>query len=112
LRALFWTIEIFGLRTLLIWGALGMVVYQFIVAIAGTVDGSNPPGCLGRATSGASSGGRELAVGVLADQLPHELVVKWSNCPPSMNLKPYRRHSEGLFFLNRNFIDRYSVNVF
>lgn len=37
----FWTIEKFGRRPLLIWGALGMVVCQFIVAIAGTVDGSN-----------------------------------------------------------------------
>jgi MFS transporter, SP family, sugar:H+ symporter len=37
----FWTIEKFGRRTLLIWGALGMVICQFIVAIAGTVDGSN-----------------------------------------------------------------------
>ncbi|KAJ9209515.1 hypothetical protein DTO166G4_8867 [Paecilomyces variotii] len=38
----FWTIEKFGRRALLIWGALGMVVCQFIVAIVGTVDGSNP----------------------------------------------------------------------
>ena len=38
----FWTIERFGRRTILLWGALGMVVSQFIVAIAGTVDGSNP----------------------------------------------------------------------
>ena len=38
----FWIIERYGRRTILIWGALGMVVCQFIVAIAGTVDGSNP----------------------------------------------------------------------
>ena len=38
----FWTIEKFGRRPLLIWGAVGMVVCQFIVAIAGTVDGQNP----------------------------------------------------------------------
>lgn len=38
----FWTIEKLGRRPLLIWGALGMVICQFIVAIAGTVDGSNP----------------------------------------------------------------------
>ena len=38
----FWTIERFGRRPLLIWGAFGMVVCQFIVAIAGTVDGQNP----------------------------------------------------------------------
>jgi sugar porter (SP) family MFS transporter len=38
----FWTIERFGRRPLLIWGALGMVICQFIVAIAGTVDGQNP----------------------------------------------------------------------
>lgn len=38
----FYTIEKFGRRPLLIWGALGMVVCQFIVAIAGTVDGTNP----------------------------------------------------------------------
>ena len=38
----FYTIERFGRRTLLIWGALGMLICEFIVAIAGTVDGSNP----------------------------------------------------------------------
>ncbi|RMZ82004.1 hypothetical protein DV737_g2254, partial [Chaetothyriales sp. CBS 132003] len=38
----FWTVEKFGRRPLLIWGAAGMIVCQFIVAIAGTVDGSNP----------------------------------------------------------------------
>ena len=38
----FYTIERFGRRTLLIWGALGMVICEFIVAIAGTVDGANP----------------------------------------------------------------------
>ncbi|KAL2352556.1 general substrate transporter [Cryomyces antarcticus] len=32
----FWTVEKFGRRPLLIWGALGMVVCQFIVAIIGT----------------------------------------------------------------------------
>ncbi|KAK8109849.1 hypothetical protein PG999_007986 [Apiospora kogelbergensis] len=32
----FWTIERFGRRTILIWGALGMVICQFIVAIIGT----------------------------------------------------------------------------
>lgn len=37
----FYTIERFGRRPLLIWGAAGMVVCQFIVAIAGTVDGHN-----------------------------------------------------------------------
>ena len=41
----FWTVERFGRRALLIWGALGMVVCQFIFAIIGTVDGtvSLPP---------------------------------------------------------------------
>lgn len=38
----FYTIERFGRRSLLIWGALGMLVCEFIVAIAGTVDGANP----------------------------------------------------------------------
>lgn len=33
----FWTIERFGRRTILIWGALGMIICQFIVAIVGTV---------------------------------------------------------------------------
>ena len=33
----FWTIEKFGRRPLLIWGAAGMVVCQFIAAIVGTV---------------------------------------------------------------------------
>jgi len=32
----FWTIEKFGRRTLLVWGALGMVICQFIVAAVGT----------------------------------------------------------------------------
>ena len=38
----FWTIERFGRRPLLIWGAFGMVVCQFIVAIIGVTDGQNP----------------------------------------------------------------------
>ena len=38
----FWSIERFGRRPLLIWGAFGMVVCQFIVAITGTVT-STPP---------------------------------------------------------------------
>lgn len=38
----FYAIEKLGRRTLLLWGALGMVVCQFIVAIVGTVDGKNP----------------------------------------------------------------------
>ncbi|MCJ1357417.1 MAG: hypothetical protein MMC33_007413 [Icmadophila ericetorum] len=38
----FWTIERFGRRPLLIWGALGMVVCQFIVGIVGTADSSQP----------------------------------------------------------------------
>ncbi|KAF1987500.1 general substrate transporter [Aulographum hederae CBS 113979] len=38
----FWTMEKVGRRPLLVWGALGMIVCQFIVAIAGTVDGDNP----------------------------------------------------------------------
>ncbi|KAH8671343.1 general substrate transporter [Xylariales sp. PMI_506] len=33
----FWTIERFGRRSILLWGAAGMVICQFIVAIAGTV---------------------------------------------------------------------------
>lgn len=37
-----WTIERFGRRPLLIWGAVGMVVCQFIIAISGTVDGNSP----------------------------------------------------------------------
>jgi sugar porter (SP) family MFS transporter len=40
----FWTIERFGRRALLIWGALGMVICQFIVAIVGvTTDQSKAP---------------------------------------------------------------------
>ncbi|KAF2993507.1 hypothetical protein E8E13_000950 [Curvularia kusanoi] len=38
----FWTVERFGRRPLLIWGAVGMIVCQFIIAIAGTLDGGNP----------------------------------------------------------------------
>ncbi|EXJ73419.1 uncharacterized protein A1O5_03179 [Cladophialophora psammophila CBS 110553] len=37
----FWTVERFGRRPLLIWGAAGMVICQFIIAIVGTVDGGN-----------------------------------------------------------------------
>ncbi|KAG0680161.1 hypothetical protein C6P40_002978 [Pichia californica] len=37
----FYTIERMGRRVLLIYGAVGMVVCEFIVAIAGTVDGQN-----------------------------------------------------------------------
>lgn len=37
----FWTVERFGRRPLLIWGALGMVICQYIVAIAGTIAGDN-----------------------------------------------------------------------
>jgi sugar porter (SP) family MFS transporter len=38
----FWTVERFGRRPLLIWGAVGMVVCEFIVGIIGVADGSNP----------------------------------------------------------------------
>lgn len=38
----FWTVEKFGRRPLLIWGALGMVICQFIVAIVGVTDGTDP----------------------------------------------------------------------
>ncbi|KAL8998159.1 MAG: hypothetical protein Q9169_002713 [Polycauliona sp. 2 TL-2023] len=38
----FYTIEKFGRRPLLIWGALGMLVCEFMVAIMGTADGDNP----------------------------------------------------------------------
>ncbi|EPS28529.1 Major facilitator-type transporter ecdD [Penicillium oxalicum] len=38
----FWAIERVGRRPLLLWGALCMVVCQFIVAIIGVTDGSNP----------------------------------------------------------------------
>ena len=38
----FYTVEKMGRRILLIYGACGMVVCEFIVAIAGTVDGDNP----------------------------------------------------------------------
>ncbi|ODQ44271.1 hypothetical protein PICMEDRAFT_18515 [Pichia membranifaciens NRRL Y-2026] len=38
----FYTVEKLGRRTLFIYGAAGMFVCEFIVAIAGTVDGHNP----------------------------------------------------------------------
>ncbi len=38
----FWTIERFGRRSLLLWGALGMVICQFIVAIIGTIVPEDP----------------------------------------------------------------------
>ncbi|KAJ5375658.1 hypothetical protein N7517_007664 [Penicillium concentricum] len=37
----FYTIERYGRRALLLWGALGMVICQFIVAIIGVTDGEN-----------------------------------------------------------------------
>ncbi len=38
----FYIIERLGRRTILIWGALGMLICEFIVAIIGTADGKNP----------------------------------------------------------------------
>ncbi|CAJ2507740.1 Uu.00g089260.m01.CDS01 [Anthostomella pinea] len=38
----FWSIERFGRRSLLLWGAVGMIVCQFIVAIIGTVTDTAP----------------------------------------------------------------------
>jgi len=38
----FWAIEKIGRRPLLIWGAVGMFVCEFIVAIIGVTDGGNP----------------------------------------------------------------------
>lgn len=37
----FWTVEKFSRRPLLIWGALGMIICQYIVAITGTVAGND-----------------------------------------------------------------------
>lgn len=37
----FWTVERFGRRTILFWGALGMLICQFIVAIVGVTVGFN-----------------------------------------------------------------------
>ncbi|KEQ83569.1 putative glucose transporter rco-3 [Aureobasidium pullulans] len=37
----FWTVEKFGRRPLLVWGALGMLICQFIVAIIGVTAGFN-----------------------------------------------------------------------
>ena len=37
----FYIIERLGRRTILIWGALGMLICEFLVAIIGTADGSN-----------------------------------------------------------------------
>ncbi|KAH8652119.1 general substrate transporter [Xylariales sp. PMI_506] len=37
----FWTVERFGRRTILLWGAAGMVVCQFLVAIIGVTVGFN-----------------------------------------------------------------------
>ncbi|EFX03339.1 major facilitator superfamily transporter monosaccharide [Grosmannia clavigera kw1407] len=37
----FWTVERFGRRTILIWGALGMLICEFIVAIVGVTVGFN-----------------------------------------------------------------------
>lgn len=39
----FWTIERFGRRSIMIWGALGMVICQFIVAIVGVTAGAATP---------------------------------------------------------------------
>lgn len=37
----FYAIEKFGRRPLLIWGAIGMTICEFIVAIVGTADASS-----------------------------------------------------------------------
>ncbi|KAK4204586.1 general substrate transporter [Triangularia verruculosa] len=37
----FWTVERFGRRTILLWGALGMLICQFLVAIIGITVGFN-----------------------------------------------------------------------
>jgi sugar porter (SP) family MFS transporter len=37
----FWTVERFGRRTILFWGALGMLICQFLVAIIGVTKGFN-----------------------------------------------------------------------
>ncbi|KAK4183038.1 putative glucose transporter [Podospora australis] len=37
----FWTVERFGRRTILLWGALGMLICQFLVAIIGVTVGFN-----------------------------------------------------------------------
>lgn len=37
----FWTVERFGRRTILFWGALGMLICQFLVAIVGVTVGFN-----------------------------------------------------------------------
>lgn len=37
----FWTVERFGRRTILLWGALGMLICQFIIAIVGVTVGFN-----------------------------------------------------------------------
>jgi sugar porter (SP) family MFS transporter len=37
----FWAMEKMGRRPLLIWGALGMLICQFLIAIIGVADGSN-----------------------------------------------------------------------
>lgn len=42
----FWTIEKFGRRALLIYGAVGMLVCEFIIAIVGTVDEGSKAGGL------------------------------------------------------------------
>ena len=38
----FWAVEKLGRRTILIWGAAGMFISEFIVAIIGVTDGDNP----------------------------------------------------------------------
>ena len=38
----FYIVERLGRRTILIWGALGMLICEFLVAIIGTADGKNP----------------------------------------------------------------------
>lgn len=37
----FYTIERFGRRPLLIWGAVGMCICEFVIAIVGTADGGS-----------------------------------------------------------------------
>jgi len=50
----FYTVERFGRRTILIWGALGMLICQFLVAIIGVAVGFNHTHVIGQDATGAN----------------------------------------------------------
>jgi SP family sugar:H+ symporter-like MFS transporter len=62
----FWTIERFGRRPLLIWGALGMLICEFITGIIGVTKGSDPSAVKAQISFSASTSSSSPRPGVPA----------------------------------------------